>query len=84
MRQEALKKEQKEKEEREREEKVAQEAQKKQREAVKNALRKEKKTLRTLCKERKYFGATEEDSVQNMVKMESMCDVFAQNEWVFE
>jgi DnaJ family protein C protein 2 len=53
-----------------------QEAQRKQREAAKNALRKERKALRTLCKENNYFAPNSDESVKNMVKMESMCDVF--------
>ncbi|KAF4530705.1 hypothetical protein B566_EDAN004946 [Ephemera danica] len=76
-RQAALEQERLAKEEKEREERQAQEVQRKQREAAKNALRKEKKALRTLCKENNYFATASEESVNNMVKMESICDVFS-------
>ncbi|XP_059489975.1 dnaJ homolog subfamily C member 2 [Neocloeon triangulifer] len=75
-RQEALQKEADEREKKQQAEKAAQEVQKKQREAVKNALRKERKALRTVCKDNNFYTSEGEDHLQNMMKVESMCDVF--------
>jgi len=81
-RQEALQKEADEKEQKQQAEKAILEAQRKQREAQKNAIRKEKKALRNICKDNNYFAEEGEDHLQFMVKMESMCDVFPIEEYV--
>lgn len=73
---EALQKETEEREQKQQAEKAALEAQRKQRDAIKKAIQKERKALRTLCKDNNYFVAEGEDQLQFMVKVESMCDVF--------
>lgn len=48
---------------------------KKEKEVIKKALKKEKKTLRTVCKTNNYYGTDDKSIIDNMASMETLCEV---------
>ncbi|ODM90758.1 DnaJ subfamily C member 2 [Orchesella cincta] len=50
-------------------------AAKKIKEAQKRALKKERKTFRTLCKSSNYYSEDEKSTVENMASMEELCEI---------
>lgn len=49
-------------------------SEKKEREGIKKILKKERKTMRTMCKDADYFITEEKDRVQAMMDVETLCD----------
>lgn len=79
-RREEEEKERLEREKKEAEEKAKSEEAKKEREAIKKALKKEKKTLRTLCKENDFYAQDEDQKVAYMAEVDKLCEVLSGEE----
>jgi DnaJ family protein C protein 2 len=62
------------------EEKAKAEALKKDREEKKRALKKEKKTFRTLCKDKDFFATNDDERVSNMTELDKLCEVLTVEE----
>lgn len=77
---EAAEKEREEKLKRETEEKLKQSAAKQEREALKKALKKERKALRDICKNSAYFSNCPNESIKHMEFVEKFCETFKLNE----
>ncbi|XP_034935079.1 dnaJ homolog subfamily C member 2 [Chelonus insularis] len=77
---EAARKEREEKEKRELEEKARQDLLKQEREAMKKALKKERKALRDVCKTGNYFADNPQESIKHMESVEKMCELFKLNQ----
>ncbi|XP_063848823.1 dnaJ homolog subfamily C member 2-like isoform X2 [Scylla paramamosain] len=74
VRQEAEEAERKKREAEEAEQRAKQEVEKKEREVLKKAFKKERKMLRTLCKDNSYFASEEGERVQTMTDVELLCE----------
>ena len=77
LRREHEERERKAREEKEAEERAKQEAAKKEKEAVKKALKKERRTLRTLCKDADFFAADDTERVRHMGDLDRLREILA-------
>jgi len=75
---EALEKAQKDEEEKA--EKAKAEALKKEKEGAKKVLKKERKQLRTLCKDHDYYAQDEEEKVKHMTELDKLCELLQATE----
>ncbi|KAL7307390.1 hypothetical protein TKK_0000575 [Trichogramma kaykai] len=73
---EAAEKERMEKEKKEAEEKAKAIEAKKERDALKNALRRERKAFRNICKAENYFTQDTEEKIKHMENVEKVCELF--------
>ncbi|XP_071443003.1 dnaJ homolog subfamily C member 2 [Hetaerina americana] len=78
--QEILEIERKKKEEQEAEEKAKQEAARKEKEILNRALKKQRKSLRNICKENNYYTVNENETLHHMASMEKMCEILKLDE----
>lgn len=53
------------------------EAEKKQKEALKKAMKKERKTMRDFLKERDYFVKDENERIPHLTGMEKLCEMLS-------
>jgi len=54
---------------------------KKEKDALKKALKKERKTLRTICMEHDYYGSNDHKTqIKNMSHLEQLCEVLSLSE----
>ena len=67
--------ERKKREEAEAAEKARAEAAKKEKEGAKKALKKERKQLRTLCKDHEFYAKDEEEKLVHMTELEKLCEL---------
>ena len=65
----------KKREEAEAAEKARAEAAKKEKEGAKKALKKERKQLRTLCKDHEFYAKDEEEKLVHMTELEKLCEL---------
>ena len=80
-RREAEEKAKKEQEEKDRLEKERKEKEKNEKEAFKKALKNERKSLRTICKNHDYFANGNDDTkVQNMTEVDRLCEILSLDE----
>nr|CAH7728239.1 unnamed protein product [Callosobruchus chinensis] len=56
------------------------EAKRQEREAQKKALKKERKTLRDMCKSNNYFADTSDQNLTHMTELEALCERLSLNE----
>ena len=82
LRKEAEEKERAEKEAKELEEKKRLEAEKREKDIQKKALKKERRELKSICKEHNFFCATveateEEERVRHMTELDKLCEILA-------
>lgn len=74
-RQEILELERKKKEEQEAEEKAKLEAARKEKELLNRAFKKQRKSLRIICKENNYYTLNENEVLHHMGSLEKMCEI---------
>lgn len=66
-----------EQEEKEKAEKEKKEKEKIEREALKKAMKNERKQLRTLCKDNEYFTEDADEKVQNLTDLDRLCEILS-------
>jgi len=71
---------QKKREEEEAAEKAKAEAAKKEKEGAKKVLKKERKQLRTLCKDHDFYAQDEEEKVRHMTELDKLCELLQATE----
>ena len=54
-----------------------QEEQKREKEVVKKAIKKERKQFRTVCKEANFYSVQEEERVRNMAEVDKLCEILS-------
>ncbi len=54
-----------------------QEEQKREKDAVKKAIKKERKQFRTVCKEANFYSVQEEERVRNMAEVDKLCEILS-------
>lgn len=84
---ERLRKEEEAREKKEREEKEAAErskleAARKEKEAAKKILKKERKALRTICKDANFFSDSEDERVRHMTDVDRLCEILGSEQLV--
>uniref|UniRef100_T1JNI0 DnaJ homolog subfamily C member 2 n=1 Tax=Strigamia maritima TaxID=126957 RepID=T1JNI0_STRMM len=77
IRLEALEAERKIKQKEEEEARAQLEANRKAKDIVKKALKKERKALRTLCKEKKYYMKNDSELVKHMAELDKLCELLS-------
>lgn len=61
-------------------EKAKAEAAKKEKEGAKKALKKERKQLRTLCKDNEFYAEDDEEKVRHMTELDKLCELLQATE----
>ena len=56
-------------------EKAKADAAKKEKEGAKKALKKERKQLRTLCKDNEFYAEDDEEKVRHMTELDKLCEL---------
>lgn len=77
VRQEALEAERKAKQKEEEETKIQLEVAKKAKEVAKKALKKERRTLRTFCKDNNYYADNDAEVVNHMAELDKVCELLS-------